>query len=250
MAQRIVHEKVCDWHAQLDVPVQLPALHVRINPQGKENDLCESCCMMFDWGMPRVEMLLAFFNREVIERLFRVGREPAEAKTERRQPAQLPLPGSQPAPKRLTAKEKAAAKETATAQPTSAEPSDPTLDVRKKAMANRGLWKDGLDQVLCPEAHGVNSPKEYWVEVRNRGSHAKSSHKKLGPQVAYELPPDGSLKLEVKCFEHKVCAAAGGYGFKNASGLAMHRTKADSEGWERVPDEDTTATGSAAPEAA
>lgn len=250
MAQRIVHEKVCDWHAQLDVPVQLPALHVRINPQGKENDLCESCCMMFDWGMPRVEMLLAFFNREVIERLFRVGREPTEAKTERRQPAQLPIPGSQPAPRRLTAKGKAAgAKEAAaTEQQVSAE-SDPT-DVRKKAMVNRGRRKEGLDQVLCKEDHGVNSPKEYWVEVRNRGSHARSSHHKLGPEVTYELPPDGTLKLDVKCFEHKVCAAAGGYGFKNAAGLAMHRTKADSEGWERVPTEDTAATGSAAPEAA
>ncbi|MFV0135579.1 hypothetical protein ACLGIH_20545 [Streptomyces sp. HMX87] len=239
MAQRLVTEQFCDWHGQLDQPQQVPAVHVRTNPHGKDNDLCEACCMMFDWGMPRVETLMAFFNPEVIKRLLRVGREPAEAKSERRS-AQLALPGAAPASKAVPTPKKEKTKKTTTPDPESV----PESNARKSAIANRGRWKPDVDQVLCPLDHkGANSPKRYWVDVRDRGSHAKSSHKGLrGPQVPYELPPDANFTLDVKCFDHKVCAEAGGFGFKTPAGLAMHITKADAEGWEKASSKDTTTT--------
>ncbi|AZM47872.1 hypothetical protein DMB38_20605 [Streptomyces sp. WAC 06738] len=237
MAQRIVTEKSCDWHEQLDTPVKLPAGHVRITPTGKEVDLCEGCCLLFDLGMPRVEVLVEFFKREVIERLLRSGREPEDGKR-RRVPAQLAIPGSPSEPKQST--KKAVAK----AEP---ETEPPPAQVRKKAQGNRGRWDPKVDQVLCPLDHkGANSPKEYWVEVRNRGSHAKSSHDLLGPQIPYKLPPEATFTLSVKCFEHKLCAEAGGFGFKNAAGLAMHIQKADSEGWEPAPSRDAAETSAPA----
>lgn len=253
MAQRIVHEKHCDWCGQLDSPRQTPAVHVRNCPGGKEVDLCEACCMMFDWGMPRIEVLIQYFKPEVIERLMRVGRDPADGKSGRR-PSQLPLPDA-PAPRKATAKKPAdpppsqvspdgpSPRQEAAKRPPAPAPA-PTSDPRKKAIANRGRWKDGVDQVLCPLDHkGANSPKEYWVDVRNRGQHAKSSHKGLfGPQIAYELPPDATFSLDVKCTEHKVCKDAGGYGFTSHAGLAMHKTKAGAEGWEPASTMDTAET--------
>ncbi|MEU0220272.1 hypothetical protein ABZ281_36710 [Streptomyces sp. NPDC006265] len=107
-----------------------------------------------------------------------------------------------------------------------------------------------MEQVRCPLKHRAGSPDEYWVAVRDRGSHAKSSHKLLGPQVPYELPTDGSVKFGVACFYHEVCTKAGGFGFKNNSGLSLHKRKADEEGWEKASGTDTTETGSAAGAAA
>lgn len=238
--QRIITETNCDWHSQIETPVQVPATHVRVNPEGKENDLCEACCMMFDWGMPRVETLVKFFQPDVIERLLRTGREPAGRKSERRttQPA---LPGTDAKPRKTT---------TPPTQP-KAEPETPpgpSTEARKRAVANRGRRNPDIDQVLCPLPHtGANSPKEYYVAVRDRGSHARSSHNGLlGPQVPWEMPADATFTLDVKCFQHKVCAEAGGFGFKSAAGLAMHLTKANAEGWEPAPAADTTATGKAA----
>jgi hypothetical protein len=239
MAQRIITEGSCDWHEKLNTPVKVPAVGLRITPVDKEIDLCASCCILFDLAMPRLQVMIEFFNPEVIERLLRTGRKPEEPEGSKRSrvPAQLAIPGSSATPKRETKKRE-------TAKPETAKPEPP--NTRKAALANRGCWKPDVDQVLCTLDHkGANSPKQYWVDVRNRGSHAKSSHEGLlGPQIPYELPPDAGFTLDVKCFDHKVCAEAGGFGFKNAAGLAMHITKADAEGWEPAP-KDAAATPAA-----
>ncbi|WP_369042314.1 hypothetical protein [Streptomyces sp. Midd1] len=238
MAQQIVTNAYCDWHGQLPDPLKVRATQLRINPAGKENDLCDPCAIIFDIAAPRMELMIQLFHPEVVERLCRIGREPADTKSERRA-GQLAIPGTSPAPKEVAKKTTAkAATDTAAA-------------TRKAALQNRGRWDPDVPQVRCPLPHtGRDSPKEYWVAVSNRGSHAKQSHRLLGPQVAYELPTDGSVKYGVSCNDHEVCAKAGGYGFKNSSGLTLHKRKADEEGWAKAPSADATETESPASNAA
>lgn len=236
MAQRITTDKSCDWHEWLQDPERVPAAHIRTNRAGKELDLCDTCVIAFDLSAHRMDLMLRLFDPQVIERLVRLGRDPAGEQSERRS-ARPATPGA------AANAEKSPQK---TADTKTSAPAEPT---HESAYERRGRWSPDLKQVRCPLQHSSSSPEEYWVEIRSRGTHAKQSHKVLGPQVPYELPEDDSVNLHVKCFKHKVCAAAGGYGFTSRAGLAMHVTKADSEGWEKEP-EDAAETVDATAEAA
>ncbi|MGW3860390.1 hypothetical protein ACWEDZ_02750 [Streptomyces sp. NPDC005047] len=223
MAHRLIQENLCDWHSALQAPAEVEAVHSRVNPQGKENDLCEPCAMIFDWLVPRFHQVLTFFDHDVLEALFRAGRTPADETPAR--PAQLAITESDGSPM-------------AVAPAPKPEPKKPPGKAAAEESYGHGEWQPGVEQVRCPLTHRVGSPAEYWVRVRDRGSHAKSSHKLLGPQVAWELPDperagDEAFDLPVKCFEHKVCAEAGGYGFENENGLRLHRIKTAQ--WEKTP---------------
>lgn len=227
MAQELLTRNTCDWHGALEDAQVVEAVHVRISPKGKAHDLCEPCCMIFDWAMPRLPQVLSFLNTEVIERLLQSGREAGDKPG--RQPAQLALPGAATAAKADAAKA-------------------PDISPATKSVANRGRWIDGEPQVRCPLKHpGANSPKKYWVKVSDRGSHAASSHQIKPQEINWVLPDDDSVNLPHKCTDHKVCAAydnGAGYGFPTPSALATHKTKAKQSGWE-LADTDTTATGEA-----
>ncbi|MGW3153799.1 hypothetical protein [Streptomyces sp. NPDC001089] len=223
MAQQVLTRNTCDGHSNLNEPQIVEGSNVRLNPLGKLNDLCGTCAMLFDLALPRLDIARQFIDMEFLNRIFRSGRD-AEDKVRERVPPQLTLPLG-PAGKKVTKK--------ATSRAGSGE----------KAMANRGRWVDGVDQVLCPLEHpGANSPAEYWVELRNRHGHANGSHGLMGPEIAYELPKDGSLTLEHNCTAHKVCAEHGGYGHKTEASLRTHINKSNQSGWEPA---DTNATEAA-----
>jgi hypothetical protein len=237
MARQIIQTSTCDWHAQLSRPELVEATETRENPQGTENDLCRACAMIFDWMLPRIEQLVDFFRQDTLERLFRVGHTPTMQKRDRKaiQPAlpEASPPTFHPQPQTLEFVEEAVPTSTPTANPRQA-----------------GQWLDDHLQVICPLPHRTGAPVPYYVKVRDRGSHAKSSHHLLGPQIAYEIPDPQKtgqhLTLDVKCYEHTVCAESGGYGFENLDGLRLHLTKTQT--WEKTPkakDATETLTGAA-----
>lgn len=240
MAQRLVKEGTCDWCAQIDPGQQVPAQQTRISPTGKEIDVCDPCGYLADLGFPRLELMLRYFAPEVIERLLRVGRAPEDEKDKRsRGPAQLSIPTPTPTP---TPAPKPEAEKKPTSKPAGGSSG-------KKAVANRGRWVDGVDQMRCPEDHpGANSPAEYWVKVENRGSHAASSHNKLAQEIPWEEHPDHPVDLPHKCVEHKVCAAydnGAGFGFPSKQALATHVFKSNEAGWEKA-DKDAAETSAPA----
>ncbi|WP_329271764.1 hypothetical protein [Streptomyces sp. NBC_01451] len=243
MANRITTSQTCDWHEQLRPPEQVSAVHVRVNPAGKELDLCDLCSVAYDLSAPRMALMVQLFNAEVVERLFRTGRQPAVEEKVRR-PAQLAIPDAPSAPK------KKVAKSTPPAAPKPVADPEPATKTGKKAVANRGRRIDGEDQVRCPKSHpGANSPQdEYWVRVKDRHSHAVRAHNMMGPEIKYELPDD--MQLGEKCFVHKVCADNGGYGHPNKQSLATHIFKSNQAGWEKTPGADATETAGVASEAA
>ncbi|MFE2538975.1 hypothetical protein [Actinacidiphila glaucinigra] len=233
MARQITQLALCDWHQALPQPQQAEATQIRTNPQGKENDLCDPCAMVYDFFMPRAEEVLTFLDPTVLEAFFRAGHTPVQDKPDR-VPVQIAIPVT-------AAADDKAPPDTATAK--AARPSAKAPKASKAA--KNGRWLPGVDQVRCPLTHRAGSPQDYWVKLRDRGSHAKSSHKLLGPQIAYELPDpdqvgDEAYDLTIKCFDHKVCAEAGGYGFKDKHGLHCHRIKATT--WERAHHGDAAET--------
>lgn len=215
---------VCDWHKALPEPLDVEATQERTNPEGRVNDLCNACAMVWDWFFPRAETIAPFFYPDVIADLFRAGRSPEEEKPKKRS-TQLHIP----TPPAIDPEEVERA-----AKP------PPT------GISRYGRWVDGVDQVICPLEHRTGSPKEYWVKLRDRGSHARSSHGILGPEVPYVLPDpakvgeENAIVFTEWCHSHKVCAQAGGFGFPNEAALKFHLAKCQS--WEPASDKDAERT--------
>ncbi|MEV7902087.1 hypothetical protein [Streptomyces anulatus] len=231
MARRLIQMAAtsCDWHAAFADSQQIDATTQRTPAADKEIDVCGFCALVWDFVFPRMDEILQMLQPEVIEALMRSARK---KEAEARVPVQLAIQGSTPQPT-ISASSGKAAKEKNAARSSAPAPA--------RASKN-GRWLKDADQVRCPLPHRAGSPATYWVKVRDRGSHAKSSHGLLGPEVAYELPPATSpgnqLNLPVKCYVHKVCAEAGGYGFADEAGLRCHVVKAKE--WDLF--EDTTET--------
>lgn len=234
MARELQEAAWCDWHRLLPTNDKVPAEFSRINPRGKEIDLCDPCSMVYDWIAPRVEQMLPFFDRAVLEALFNTGNTPADEKRDR-VPAQLAITDGQdtasaaePAPDAKLAKD----------------------GTRRGNPRNLGRWIDGIDQVRCCEDHpGANSPAVYWVKVENRGTHASKAHHKTAQECVWEQHPDHPVDLPYKCREHKVCAAfdnGAGYGFPSAAALRTHIFKADEANWEKADKDPAETSASAA----
>jgi len=234
MARELQEATWCDWHRLLATPQKIEAAVVRLNPRGKEIDLCDPCAMIWDWLLPRIEQMLEFFDRNVLEALLNTGNPPADEKRDR-VPAQLAITD-----------EPAAA---STIDSTQAVKGDKNTPTSRGGTTNRGRRITGELQVRCPLHHpGANSPSEYWVKVKDRGSHAASSHKLKPQEIDWVLPADGSLTLPHKCTEHKVCAVydnGAGFGFPTKNALTTHRSKAAQSGWE-LANTDATETAAAA----
>ncbi|MFI7083954.1 hypothetical protein ACIBUR_10150 [Streptomyces anulatus] len=240
MARRLIQTAAtsCDWHAALPEPQQVEATTQRTPALDKEIDLCGFCALIWDFVFPRLDEIDQMLKPEVIEMLVRSARSTKDA--DPRVPVQLALHGN-----------------ATQAEPVPSVPGGKSSkgknDARSSASAparasKNGRWLANEDQVRCPLPHRAGSPATYWVKVRDRGSHAKSSHGLLGPQIAYEFPPAPTkgkqLDLPVKCFEHKVCAEAGGFGFKDEAGLRCHIIKA--KAWEPNVDAAETPQSAAA----
>ncbi|MFH9731790.1 hypothetical protein [Streptomyces sp. NPDC017260] len=226
MARRLVttHAVLCDWHAALEEPAEIVASTQRTVASGKNIDLCGFCALVWDFCGPRIDEIKEMIRPEVVEALLRSARTSKEEMEEPPEPLQLTMHEAPPEHREA-----------------------PPLPKRKSPANKPGQWIPGVEQVICPLPHRAGSPSPYWVKVRNRGSHAKSSHHKLGPEVPYELPdaqnPD-PVSLPVKCFKHTVCAEAGGYGFTDEAGLKLHITKAS--GWPKATDAAATKASEAA----
>ncbi|KJK56102.1 hypothetical protein [Saccharothrix sp. ST-888] len=96
--------------------------------------------------------------------------------------------------------------------------------------AKKGAKKEGVPQVVCPEQHAKGSAEPFWVEIRNRQSHAKERHSVDAPYIAWENPD--SVGLPVLCQEHQVCAMVGGFPFPSEQSQHMHSIK--SQRWEKA----------------
>lgn len=214
MARRLVTSEalLCDWHSALSNRQDIEATTERIIANGKTIDLCGFCALVWDFCGPRMDEIKEMIQPHVLDVLSRSARA---SKSKTPEPLQLPMA------------------EENTTQPTTPPPADdekPPLPKHK-----RGAKIPGVEQVICPMEHRPGTAQPYWVRFRDRGSHAKGSHHKLGPEIPYELPPSDdpdAFTLTVKCFDHKVCADAGGYGFKDENGLRCHRIK--SKSWEKA----------------
>lgn len=212
MARRLIttHDVTCDWHAALHSPQEVEAVTQRTAGPDKTIDLCGFCALIWDFCGPRMDEIKKMIRPEVLETLLRSARPLKPEDEETAGPLQLAMTEEGPAEH---------------VAPASA---------KKTAGRKNGQWIDGVEQVICPLPHRAGSPDTYWVKLRDRGSHAKSSHHKLGPEIGYKLPDPSSpnaFTLPVKCFEHEACAQAGGYGFKDESGLKFHSAKASAAGW-------------------
>ncbi|WP_274032646.1 hypothetical protein [Streptomyces sp. MMBL 11-1] len=234
MARQLIQTATtsCDWHAALPDPQKIDATTQRTPALDKEIDLCGFCALVWDFVFPRLDEIHQMLKPDVVEMLVRSARSSKDA--DARVPVQLALHGNttpaEPAPSKAGGKSPKEKNEARASAPAPARAS------------KNGRWLANEDQVRCPLPHRAGSPATYWVKVRDRGSHAKSSHGLLGPQIAYEFPPAPTtgkqLDLPVKCFVHKVCAEAGGFGFKDEAGLRCHIIKA--KAWE--PHEDAAET--------
>ncbi|NIY68120.1 hypothetical protein SMALB_6202 [Streptomyces malaysiensis] len=174
-------------------------------------DLCDLCASVFDTYYPRRAHILRLLDPKTLERFYGSARivkgspqrEPSTA-------ARLPMAKEAPA----------------------LEAAPPQVPQRK---IPSGTWRADTIQVRCPLKHRANAPDEYWVPLRDRGGHARSHHKGngeryAGPEVDFELQEyalDGKTKLEFThfCYDHKLCAEAGGYGFLSEDAVRFHRNK-------------------------
>ncbi|MEV5268246.1 hypothetical protein [Streptomyces werraensis] len=220
MARRLVttHAVLCDWHAALDSPQEIEATAQRTVHAGKTLDLCGFCALVWDFCGPRIDEIKEMIRPEVLEALLRSARSANDEEQDNTQPLQLAIQ-AEPSPRAAS-------------------------DEHKPKKARPGERIPGAEQVICPLPHRAGAPDPYWVRLRDRGSHAKGSHHVLGPEIDYKLPDaaDGeAITLPVKCFEHQVCADAGGYGFKDDNGLRCHIIK--SRSWAKAKNTDTTGTG-------
>ncbi|MFC9505491.1 hypothetical protein [Streptomyces sp. NPDC057002] len=233
MARQLVQTAavLCDWHAALPNADQVMADAQRMVSSGKEIDLCGFCALVWDLAFPRLEELIQMIQPDVIEVLMRSA-HPLKDDAADKAPVQLAI------------------KETAALEPPGPAKNKAKPASKQKTGGRRnGEWQPDVEQVRCPLPHRAGSPDPYWVKLRDRGSHARSSHNLLGPQVAYELPDTGQLGGETivfaaRCFEHKVCAETGGFPFLDEAGLNCHIIKC--RNWEKASEAKDAAETSAA----
>ncbi|MEU9050079.1 hypothetical protein AB0D37_06695 [Streptomyces sp. NPDC048384] len=208
MANALVNVTTCDWHAALPEKPTIEAKHERFLEGDGKVDLCDPCTWFFDTFYPRRSEILPMLQDEVLDAFHRSARVPTPT---RRAPAQLALAPEEAEPP-------AEAVPAATAKKAGA----------KRKQSKGGVWKEDAIQVICPLPHRAGSPRKYWVDLRNRTGHAKSHRKGNGepyegPDITFVLQ-DGQTYTHF-CYEHAVCAEAGGYGFLGPEALRAHISK-------------------------
>ncbi|MEV8601880.1 hypothetical protein AB0465_18600 [Streptomyces griseoviridis] len=210
MANALVNVTTCDWHAALPEKPTVAGQHERFLEGGGKVDLCDPCTWFFDLFYSRRLEILPMLQAEVLDAFHRSARDPSP----RRVPAQLSLTPEAKDP-----------------QADDAPATSPAAASGKRKQPKRGTWKEDTVQVRCPLPHRAGSPRKYWVDLRNRTGHAHS-HKKgngdnyAGPDIAFELQP--GEEFTHFCYDHAVCAEAGGYGFIGAESLTAHISKSKS----------------------
>lgn len=249
MARRPSIETTCDW-CELAEAIEAPASETRRLPTGKghtaEPDLCVPCAILYDVSAPRLEFVAR--RIAVMTDLELVGRRIDPAVPPQRV---LPARVEKPAPKELAAPEpvrEVAVVPEPVAVKSPAAPDE--KEVRKQKRTNGDRIDDGQLWVLCmdEEGHSDRSATLYYVPDKDRGSHARSSHRKFPQEVPFQTL-DG-YEYPLYCTEHERCAKAPGgrgFGFATATSMRIHKQKCVGPNWPKVGQEQLDETQTALP---